>query len=100
MAQLVFSYPFTLEPGSGSFVKVEQGTDLYKGQNVAAFLQTLVNERSVTPDFGIDDPTFSDFDAPSFTEKFQGFYADSIVLQEIEVVQEAGALAEINVSFD
>lgn len=100
MAQRVLSYPFAPDPNTGTFKKVEQGTDLYKGQQVAAFIRTYRDERPVMPEFGTTDPTFDEFDAEAFAEKFQAFYGSTIALQNIEVVQSEGAVSQIHVTFE
>jgi hypothetical protein len=99
MSQLVLAYPFTPSP-DGSFDKVESGTDLYKGHQIMAFVRTRANERPVMSDFGTQDPAFDDFDAEAFAEKFRAFYPSTIKLRDIEIVDSAGAVAEINVSFE
>jgi hypothetical protein len=101
MAANVLSYPLTVDPGTGSFLKVTQNTDTYKGQQIQTFLRTHLGERPVFPQFGADDPIFGEFSAESFAEKFSAFYPSTrIKLEEIELVESGGALTEINVSFE
>lgn len=100
MATHVLSHPLTISANDGGFVKVEQGSDIYKGQQLASFIRTHPDERPVFPEYGTDDPTFTPFDAETFAERFRSFYdADSIEMEDVDIVQSASAAFQINVTF-
>ena len=96
----VISFPVKFD-NSGSFAKIEQGSDLHKAQQISSFVKTELRERPVFREFGIEDPTFDRFDADGFTERFSLFYSSSdINLTKIELAEQAGAVVEINIEFD
>lgn len=95
----VISFPFQTE--NGSFVKVEQGSDIHKAQQVSGFVKTELGERPVFRDFGITDPTFDRFDAEGFTERFSLFYNSAdIKLTNIELAEQGGSVIEIDIEFE
>ena len=95
----VISFPFKVE--NGSFVKVEQGTDAYKAQQVSGFVKTELGERPLFDQFGTTDPSFDRLDAEGFTERFQLFYkSDNIKLSQINIAEQGGALVEIDIEFE
>lgn len=95
----VISFPFKVE--NGSFVKVEQGADAYKAQQVSGFVKTELGERPLFDQFGITDPSFDRFDAEGFTERFQLFYKPSnIKLNKINLSERGGVLVEIDIEFE
>lgn len=56
------AWPFRV--AARRLVQVEQDSFEDVRQNVAAYLSTVRGERTLSPDFGIEDPTFtSNFDA-------------------------------------
>ena len=94
----VLSVPFRLHV-PGSFKKTEYGSDQYKAEQIAAFIRTHSGERLIYKDFGIDDPTFDDFDEADFASAFSDFYPD-IVIATIEVEEEKGAISNIRIEFE
>jgi hypothetical protein len=95
----VISFPLTIE--SGTFGKVQQGSDAHKAQQVSSFVKTEVGERPLFDEFGISDPSFDRFDAEGFTERFQLFYkSDSIRLRNIEIAEQGGAVVQVNIEFE
>lgn len=95
----VISFPFKME--SGSFVKVEQGSDAYKAQQVSGFMKTEVGERLLFEEFGVNDPTFDRLDAEGFVSRFQQYYkATDVKLENIEISELGGAVVEINIEFE
>ena len=96
----VFSYPFNVDTVNNSFAKVDTDSDAYKAQQIAAFVQTHRKERFVMQEFGIDDPTFDEFDAEAMAEGFHLFYPNSISLTDIEVEQIEGATSAVHVTYE
>lgn len=70
MARLL-AYPVRLG-SNGTFVDVEDGEDYY-AQEIACLIQTQPGERELVPDYGIDDPTFSEFDRLELASKIEAF---------------------------
>lgn len=97
-AQFVLSYPFRIDTNNSRFATVNNTTDTYKAEQVQSFIRTEKGERVMFPAFGIDDPVFHTFDAGEFLETFSEFYTD-VLIDEIEVVETAGRLTDIMVSF-
>lgn len=96
----VISFPVTFE-STGSFAKVEQGSDAHKAQQISGFVKTELGERPVFREFGTTDPTFDRFDAEGFTERFGLFYKSSDVkLTKIELAEQGGAIVEIDIEFE
>ena len=63
-------------------------------------MRTDTGERRIFPTFGITDPTFDDFNSGAFFDSFSNFYDSSdINLEEIEVVEEGGAVVDVIVEF-
>ena len=85
----------------GSFTKTEQGSDLWKGQQVTSFVKTELGERPLFDQFGITDPSFDRFDVEGFTERFVLFYnSDTIKLTDIGLAEIGGTIAEIDIHFE
>ena len=53
------AWPFRYVPGSHTLAQVEQDSIEDVEQNVLAYLRTQREERSLSPDFGMEDLTFS-----------------------------------------
>lgn len=101
MALQLLSYPFRVDPRTGSFAKVYKDSDTYKAQQVSSFVRTNKGERPIFTSFGIDDPTFYNFDSGEFYDSFSDFYSDEeIEINEISVSQSEGRITDIIVSFE
>ena len=95
----VISFPLTIR--SGTFGKVQQGSDAHKAEQVSGFVKTELGERPLFDQFGITDPSFDRFDTEGFTERFQLFYkSDNIRLTNIEIAEQGGAVVEVNIEFE
>lgn len=100
MAEYVLSYPFRMSNNNRRAEVVLTGTDTYKAQQVKAFVRTETTERSIFPNFGIEEPTFNTFDSGQFYDSFSDFYtSDNIDIVEIGLVQSEGALTNVEISF-
>jgi hypothetical protein len=100
MAEYVLSYPFRMSNNNRRANVVLSGTDTYKAQQVKAFVRTETTERSIFPNFGIEEPTFNTFDSGQFYDSFSDFYtSDNIEIVEIGLVQSEGALVNVEISF-
>ena len=62
-------------------------------------MSTHKNERKLFPTFGVDDPSFGEFDPASLLGEFIQFYGTSIKLQNVDVIKQRGALDTIEVNF-
>lgn len=101
MAVQVLSYPFSTNNNRGGFSTVDDESDTYKAQQVAAFIRTRRSERPIFPSFGIDDPVFYTFDSGEFYDSFSDFYpTDDITINEISVTKSEGRITDIVVSFE
>ena len=100
MAEYVLSYPFSIDTSNGRAAVVYSSTDVYKAQQIKSFMRTDTSERRMFPTFGITDPTFDDFNSGTFYDSFSNFYdSGDIKLEEIEVVEEGGAVVDVIVDF-
>jgi len=70
MARLI-SYPFRIA-SSGSVATTEEGID-YFAEELAMLVKTIPGERELVPEYGISDPTFSDFSQIELLEKISMF---------------------------
>ena len=96
----VLSFPIQLAPG-GQFAKVDTEEDIYKAQQISAFVRTEPGERVAFTDYGTDDPTFDEFNSASWVDRFNKFYKpDRIKLNDIQIVNRGGAISAINVRFE
>lgn len=100
MAEYVMSYPFRVDTVNRRFSVVPQGSDMYKAEQVKAFLRTSSDERPIFPTFGIDEPTFHTFDSGKFYDDFIDFYPSSIPIRDITLVEVNGALSNVVVEFE
>lgn len=100
MAEYVLSYPFSIDAPNSRASVVYSSSDVYKAQQIKAFMRTDTGERLMFPTFGITDPTFDDFNSGTFYESFSNFYDSSAIsLEEIEVVEEGGVVVDVVVDF-
>lgn len=84
---------------TGDFVKVDDSSNSYKAEQIHAFMSTHKNERKLFPTFGVDDPTFGEFDPAQLLGEFIQFYGDTIRLENVDVIKQRGALDTIEVNF-
>ena len=100
MAEYVLSYPFSIDTTNGRAAVVYSSTDVYKAQQIKAFMRTDVGERIMFPTFGITDPTFDDFNSGAFYDSFSDFYSSAdISIEQIEVIEEGGAVVDVVIDF-
>lgn len=99
MAQQVLSFPFRIDHVNRRFGTVVDSTDTFKAEQVKCFLRTYKLEREMFPEFGIEDPVFSEFDVSQFSEDFSEFYSN-IRLAGIETSSSQGVITDIIVEFE
>ncbi len=98
MAEFVLSYPLSLD--YNRFNTVLQDTDTYKAQQIKGFLRTEKNERPLLPDFGMNEPTFHEFDSGEFFDSFLNFYSSqTLELTEVKVLESSGVVSDVQISF-
>lgn len=94
----VLSFPFRLAP-LGSVVKVDEGSQDYDIEMVAAHLLTRRGERPMVPNFGIDDPTFRTPDAADLSASLN-LYGPDVDVQGYEVTFPTDRSAAVVVTID
>lgn len=100
MAEYVLSYPFHIDTVNRRANVVYSDTDTYKAQQVKAFLRTHREERSIMPQFGIEEPTFHVFDTGAFFDDFNKFYsAKDIKIEQITLSEVSGAVKDVTIEF-
>ena len=100
--QRVLSYPFRFDIYNSRLGTVNSDSDTHKAEQINAFLKTEKGERSLFPDFGINDPVFHSFDAAEFIDSFVSFYkSNEVEIVEVEVndVRSFGQSQDIAVRF-
>ena len=96
----VLSFPFSFNPlQAGEFGRVPQGSDTQKAQELSSFFLTHKGERGIHPEFGIDDPTFSEFDDSQVAADFALFYGD-ISINAISISGKNDGTRQIGVDFE
>lgn len=70
MVRLI-SYPFRLGI-NGSVVTTDEGEDYY-GDELAMLMKTVPGERELVPTYGIEDPTFDEYNVHELIEKISTF---------------------------
>ncbi len=97
----ILAFPFRFNPlQPGSFVKVEQGSNEQKAQEIASFVLTHKGERPLYQDYGIEDPSFQPFDETDMSANFAMFYPESdIELLAINITQANQSATQIEVQF-
>lgn len=78
---------------------MDQGTPAQKGQEISTFLLTHRNERPIYQEYGIDDPTFDEFNDSEFGASFSTFY-QNIVLESIVINHQGNGTSLISVVFE
>lgn len=94
----VLSFPLKFS-AEGDFMRVDDTSDVYKAEQVRAFVSTHKGERPLFPSFGTDDPTFDDFTGNSLVNEFIQFYGSSVVINHIDIIKKHGAIKNIEVNF-
>jgi hypothetical protein len=78
----VWDFPFQLGPG-GAVAVVDQNSDRDIENQLAVAVLTHPGERATVPTFGIADPAFSGWEAPSLARHVQDFGPDVNVISVI-----------------
>ena len=84
---------------NGEFLKVSDTSNEYKAQQIRAMVSTHKGEHRLFPSFGTDDPTFDQLSPESLIEEFAQFYATSIQVAGIDVVNSGGAISTVEIKF-
>ena len=54
----------------------------------------------MVPDFGVDEPTFHEFDSGQFFDSFLNFYNSSTLeITEIKILEVSGAVSDVQIGF-
>ncbi len=70
MVKLI-SYPFRID-SRGRVITIEDNED-YHAEELAVLIQTVPGERTLVPDYGISDPTFSSISKVELIDKIEMF---------------------------
>lgn len=98
MTELI-SFPFRIS-GNGSVVTRDDATDGYVAEEIAMLVLTRPEERELVPDFGIEDPSFGDFDRAELESKIEAFQIPaSIEAIDLDKTSEVGKQS-VSVSFN
>ncbi len=98
MADYVLAYPLSVS--TDRFNTVLQDSDTYKAQQIKGFLRTEKNERPLLPDFGMNEPTFHEFDSGQFFDAFLNFYSgQTLEITEVKLLEAAGVVSDIQIGF-
>lgn len=96
----VLSHPFRFNPlQPGTIATVEQGTDAQKAQEISSFVLTHKGQRPIYQGYGIEDPTFNQFDSSEAAADFATFYTN-ITLSSITITSVGASTTSISVVFD
>ena len=98
MAEFVLSYPLSV--GVSRLNTVLQDSDAYKAHKIKGFLRTEKNERPIMPDFGMNEPTFYEFDSGEFFDSFLKFYStNTLEITDVKVLEVSGAVSDVQIGF-
>lgn len=94
----VLSIPLRFR-NNGEFVKVSDTSNEYKAQQIRAMVSTHKGEHRLFPTFGTDDPTFNEFSPESMIEEFAQFYGTSIQVENVDIINQGGAISTVEIKF-
>ena len=95
MPQLI-AYPFRL---SGKWIAtVEDGTEECYAGELACLIQTEPGERDLVPEYGMFDPTFTDFDLVELNSRIN-LFGPPIVIDEFTAAAIPNGALEVTLSF-
>jgi hypothetical protein len=93
----VWDFPFTLGPG-GAVAVVDQDSDRDIENLIAAALYTRPGERIQAPTFGISDPAFVGWEAPSLNRHLLDF-GPHVDVTSVVVARREDGREEVTVSW-
>lgn len=96
MAKLL-AFPVRLTK-TGAFESIEDGEDYYP-QELAGLIQTRLGERQLVPEYGIEDPTFSEMDRMAIQTKVDMF-GPPVEIDEIKITQVNDRDISLDVEYD
>lgn len=91
------SRPFRFLP-NGTAATVEQDSPEAKAELLAELVHTRRGERTLTPGFGITDPTFQPFDATELAAAVRQFGPD-VELDAVEVTDNGAGVVTIDIQY-
>lgn len=97
MATNLISFPFRLDP-SGAVATRDSGSPDYLAEQLAVLCLTRPGERALVPNFGLTDPTFSDFDRTELEAKVQVF-GPPVQITGTEVFWPRADRQEVSINF-
>jgi phage baseplate assembly protein W len=95
---IVLSHPLRLGP-TGSLVTVEQSSDSAVAEALAVLLLTKRGERTLVPQFGINDPTFDVLDTEALNLALATF-GPPVTVEGVDVQVDAAGNANMDVTYE
>ena len=92
------TFKFPLRFRQGGIEKIDEGTDQYYAHLLALAMQIIPGELRLSPQYGVEDPTFSNVLTRdlAFTA---GAYIPEIIIDSATVLPDATGRVQIDVSF-
>jgi len=83
---------------NGEAEKLTEGSDEYFAQLLALTAQILPGELPLNPNYGVDDPTFSEAARRSLAF-VAGAFIPEIVLENVEIIDTDSGRSQIDIAF-
>lgn len=93
----LISYPFRLD--KRGFVKTTEDGEDYYGEELAMLIKTQPGERSLVPDYGIGDPSFSTFDRAELLSQISVF-GPPITIESIDSSVVTDGVIRLNINYE
>lgn len=97
----LLSFPFRIDPHSGTAAKTTVGSDQEAAEAIAMLVLTELGERELCPGFGIPDPTTGDVDVANEVQAGLTLWGPDgvqVSLERVELDADTG-VADIAVAF-
>ena len=94
----VLSFPFRLAP-NGTVATVEQGTEVYYGEQIQVLIGTNMGERPLVPTFGMPMMEFADFGVLALTQACS-MYLPEVEISDVAVMHLSDERENVTVQFE
>lgn len=94
----ILSHPLRLGP-AGAFSVVEQDSDVGLAEGLAVLLLTKRGERTLAPQFGIEDPTFDVLDIEALNLSLATF-GPPVTVTSVDADVDASGNARLDVTYE
>ena len=92
----LISYPFRLNK-QGYVQTTEDGEDYY-AEELAMLIKTQPGERGLVPDYGIADPTFSNFDTAELLSQIS-IYGPPVTIENVDTTVVTDGIVRLNIDY-